>query len=144
MPDISATMTHDHRHCDELFAAAEEAVSQGDWEAGGGRFASFREAMEQHFRREEEVLFPAFEARTSSSLGPTQVMRMEHRQMRQLFDKLAQAVAQRDADGYLGDAETLMILIQQHNMKEEQILYRMADQTLGDEAEGLLGRMRQV
>ena len=55
-------------------------------------------------------------------MGPTRMMRMEHEQMRQLFSELAEALENRDKDGYLGLSETLMILMQQHNMKEEQVL----------------------
>ena len=45
-----------------------------------------------------------------------------------------------DRDGYLGLSETLMVLTQQHNMKEEQMLYHMMDQTFGAEATALLTR----
>jgi len=39
---------------------------------------------------------------------------------------------------FLGLAETLMLLMQQHNMKEEQVLYRMMDQVYGEEVNDLL------
>jgi hemerythrin-like domain-containing protein len=90
------------------------------------------------------VLFPAFEQRTGMSMGPTQVMRMEHVQMRELFDAMADAVKQQDRDEFLGQAETLLVMMQQHNMKEEQILYRMADQMLSAEMEEVLQKMRGV
>jgi len=64
-------------------------------------------------------------------MGPTQVMRMEHIQMKQLFSEMEQAVKARDDAQYLGLSETLMMIMQQHNMKEEQMLYPMMDQTLG-------------
>jgi len=35
------------------------------------------------------------------------------------------------------------MLIQQHNMKEEHILYRLADQTLGHNAPALAARLAQ-
>ncbi len=58
-------------------------------------------------------------------------MRLEHAQMRPLLAQLEAACAARDGDGYAGAAETLLILMQQHNMKEENILYPMCDQALG-------------
>ena len=39
---------------------------------------------------------------------------------------------QNNRDDYLGIADTLLILMQQHNMKEEQMLYNMMDQHLTD------------
>ena len=51
--------------------------------------------------------------------GPTQVMRMEHQQMRALVQDLDNALTAKDKDNYLGLSETLMVMMQQHNMKEE-------------------------
>jgi len=93
---------------------------------------------------EEEALFPAFEARTGMTQGPTQMMRMEHVQMRELLDQMTDAVQRQNSDAFLGDCETLLIIMQQHNMKEEQMLYLMADQVLAGEAEDVVGRMRAV
>lgn len=129
-----------HRHCDDLFVAAEQAVERGDWAAAAPACAHFRAQMQAHFAAEEELLFPAFEGVAGGS-GPTRVMRFEHEQMRPLLAQLEHACAARDADAYAGAAETLLILMQQHNMKEENILYPMCDQALGPEAERLAARM---
>ena len=94
-------------------------------------FESLREQLETHFASEEELLFPAFEAATGMTSGPTEVMRGEHRQMRDLLAQMQAAVTSRDSDAFGGAAETLLILMQQHNMKEENILYPMCDNALG-------------
>lgn len=135
MSTPSQTLPEHHRHCDELFAAAEEAALGGDWSAAVPAFERFNAQMIAHFDAEETLLFPAFEAATGMSAGPTQMMRYEHDQMRGLLARMAAACEARDSQGYGGDAETLLMLMQQHNMKEEHILYPMCDQSLGDEAE---------
>ena len=142
MDTISNYMTDDHHRCDELFAQAESAASGKDWSAIAADLQVFLDSMARHFKMEEEVLFPAFEERTGMSMGPTQVMRMEHGQMRELFQAMADAVQNQDKDEFLGQAETLLVMMQQHNMKEEQILYRMADQMLAGELEDVLQKMR--
>jgi iron-sulfur cluster repair protein YtfE (RIC family) len=124
-----------HRHCDNLFVAAEEAVQRGDWAGAARAFEHMRDQMQAHFAAEEDLLFPAFETATGNSSGPTRVMRLEHDQMRPLLAQLEAACTAQDADAYAGAAETLLILMQQHNMKEENILYPMCDQALGAEAE---------
>jgi hemerythrin-like domain-containing protein len=141
MPRITDVMSADHHRCDEIFAKAEEAISKGDWDQGGAAFQEFVDAMERHFTMEEGVLFPTFEQRTGMTSGPTQVMRMEHMQMRQLFSEMDESVGQKNQDKYLGLSETLLMVMQQHNAKEEQILYTMADQTLRDEATAVLKQM---
>lgn len=130
-----------HRHCDDLFVAAEEAAGRGDWTAATSAFEHFQTQMKAHFAAEEDLLFPAFEAAAGSGSGPTRVMRLEHEQMRPLLAQLEAACAARDGEDYAGIAETLLILMQQHNMKEENILYPMCDQALGPEAERIAARM---
>ncbi|MDD5330810.1 MAG: hemerythrin domain-containing protein [Sulfuricella sp.] len=144
METISSYMTGDHHRCDNLFAQAESAASGEDWAAIAADLQAFLDAMRQHFAMEEEILFPAFEERTGMSMGPTQVMKMEHQQMRELFDAMAAASQQQDRDEFLGQAETLLVMMQQHNMKEEQILYQMADRMLAGETEEVLQKMRAV
>lgn len=142
MDQISDFMTNNHRECDNLFAVAEESAAKGKWEKVQDEFNAYRTAIEHHLVMEESVLFPAFDAKTGMEMGPTHVMRLEHQQMRKLVDDLAQMVAVKDADGYLGVSETLMVLTQQHNMKEEQMLYNMMDQTFEAESGALLERAR--
>ena len=132
MASILNFMTQDHRHCDDSYAAAEEKVAAGRWDEAGQSWTIFRNALETHLNREESFLFPAFETQTGNTQGPTAMMRMEHEQMRSLVAEMDEAIVARDADSFLGLAETLMILTQQHNMKEEQILYPMIDQVVGD------------
>ncbi len=144
MSTITETMAADHRRCDEIFSAAEELIANDDWGQGGAAFERFREATEHHFSMEEDALFPGFEQRTGQTMGPTQMMRMEHIQMRQLFSDMAQAVEQQDKERYLGLAETLMMIMQQHNMKEERMLYPMTDQAFAADAEDMLKKMESV
>lgn len=144
MDRIGNYLTPDHRRCDDYFSAAEEAALQGGWEAAEAQFNHFLIAMQHHFVKEETVLFPAFEQCTGHAGGPTEVMRMEHAQMRELFQAMQQALASRDANAYAGAAETLLILMQQHNLKEEQMLYRMCDQMLAQESADLIERMNAI
>ncbi len=131
--NIRQFMAQDHRDCDLLFAKAENAAADSDWQTASQAFSEFTHAMERHLGVEEQTLFPAFEEETGVLTGPTEMMRMEHDQMRVLFVEMKYAVQQKDSDEYLGISETLLILMQQHNMKEEQILYSMMDQRLPED-----------
>ncbi len=142
---ISQFMTQEHRDCDTEFAQAEEAVANSNWEDANKKFLDFSNITLTHFKREEEELFPEFEAQTGSSEGPTQVMRYEHDQVRGLIGKMAEAIESEDRDAYLSLCESMMILLQQHNMKEEQMLYAMCDRTLPPELkEQTLDKMKKV
>ena len=141
MTTIRTFMTDDHRHCDDLFAEAEQAIAKQNLPAAQAAFAHFRNAVLAHFACEEKTLFPTFEAKTGMRMGPTQVMRMEHEQMRALLADAVDALARGNSDDYLGLADTLLIMMQQHNMKEENILYPMCDQHLSAELPAILERL---
>lgn len=144
METISGYLTLDHRRCDDHFAAAEEFAAKRDWAAATASFEQFHATMTHHFGMEEQVLFPAFERETGNTQGPTQIMRREHEQMRELFARMAAAIAAKDADEYAGLSETLLILLQQHNLKEEQVLYPMSEQAFGVRGGEVLLQMKAV
>jgi hemerythrin-like domain-containing protein len=137
-------MTGDHKRCDNLFLEAEKFVVKGDWGNAQKLYNEFHKAVEQHFAMEEQVLFPDFERAHGSEVGPTQVMRYEHEQMRSLMQALQQAVADNNKDSFLGEADTLLVLMQQHNAKEEMMLYPMTDQMLADQSDEVISRMQAV
>ena len=118
-----ARFTLDHRACDALWGRVEEAADADEGTAEA--FARFDAALRRHLDMEEQVLFPAFEAATGMIGGPTRVMRFEHDQMRGLLDQMGVAVADQDPGRLLDQGDTLLMLIQQHNVKEEGMLYPM-------------------
>ncbi|ABB45112.1 Hemerythrin HHE cation binding region [Sulfurimonas denitrificans DSM 1251] len=143
MSNIKDFMTQDHRDCDEIFVEMENAVVSKSQDVLV-KFEAFYDALTNHFKMEEMVLFPAFEQETGMSEGPTQVMVMEHEQMRELLSKMSKAIEGGDNNKFFGLSETLMILMQQHNMKEEQMFYVMAEQHLGDDADHIISHMRTL
>ena len=131
MSTISSFLTKDHRACDEEFANLENAVASDNWEESAIKLNKFITDLLHHFDMEEKVMFPTFEEVTGMTQGPTMIMRMEHDQMRQLLNALQEDLDKKDKNHFFGVSESLMMLMQQHNMKEEQMLYAMADVHLG-------------
>ncbi len=64
--------------------------------------------------------------------------------MRGMFAQMRAAIEARDAAQYLDIAETLHMLLQQHNMKEESMMYPMLDQALGEGAQCLLAQLKSL
>ncbi|MDO8350152.1 MAG: hemerythrin domain-containing protein [Gallionella sp.] len=143
MNTIAEFMSTDHRACDLTFALAEQAALDNSWNDAETAFDTFRQNMQRHFRMEEEVLFPAL-LDAGGPGGPVQVMRMEHAQMNELIELMATAAANKNTQGYSGLSETLLIVMQQHNLKEEQILYPIADRILAAELETLFSSMQAI
>jgi len=145
---ISESIKHfmeiDHSRCDQLYADGEAAFLDDQVQEGKDLIEAFVLNMGRHFDMEEEIFFPAFEERTGMTQGPTQVMRMEHQQMRNILIQMKDAVTADDSETVLSAGETLLILMQQHNMKEEGMLYPMADGQISDISESLLKRMQLI
>ncbi len=127
---IIGFFSRDHHRCDTLYAEAENAANEDDTVAMARIGRRFLVAMHHHFRMEEEGLFPAFENRTGMRQGPTMVMRSEHEQMRGLMRQMDQAAETGNAGLMLKTGGTLLFVMQQHNVKEEQMLYPMAEANL--------------
>lgn len=134
----------DHRSCDASWAGVETAIEAGDAAQAQKAWSSFHEAMERHLHMEEDHLFPAFEEATGMrGGGPTFVMREEHRQMRALMAQMSSLMEAGELQETLDQGDTLLMLIQQHNAKEEGMLYPMAEQHLGAAWESLRARLAE-
>jgi iron-sulfur cluster repair protein YtfE (RIC family) len=141
MQTIAEYMSARHHDCDKAFAVAEQAALANHWREAETAFNDLRIELARHFHMEEDELFPTLLS-AGGPAGPVQVMRMEHEQMNTLIEQMADTLGHHDAHGYGGLSETLLIVMQQHNIKEEQMLYPIADHFLASQREVLLGRMR--
>jgi hemerythrin-like domain-containing protein len=134
--------TLDHRSCDGRWADVEATVEARKAEDIAAAWQRFDASMRRHLQMEEEVLFPAFEEATGmSGGGPTFIMRSEHEQMRGLLGQMGAAAGAGDFQELVDLGDTLLMLIQQHNSKEEQMLYPMAERALTPHWVGLRERL---
>ena len=140
MATIKDYLSSDHSKCDELFAKMEESATKSLSDAKDACI-EFQKETERHFQMEERVMFLEFETKTGMTQGPTAMMRQEHMQMRGLMKQLLDSINEDNSDRFFGTSETLMILLQQHNMKEEQMLYSMAQQHLSAESDRIVEMM---
>ncbi|NOQ29493.1 MAG: hemerythrin domain-containing protein [Helicobacteraceae bacterium] len=144
MSTIKDYLTTDHRECDEIFAKMEEIANDKDIATAKELYQEFAERIEHHFQMEERVMFLEFENKTGMTQGPTQMMRMEHQQMRSILSQMGDSIEASNNDKFFGLSETLMIMMQQHNMKEEQMLYTMAQQHLSADNDRVLDMMQSM
>lgn len=119
----------EHRQCDTLFAEAERAVVNGEAELAKKLFGQFADETIAHMEHEEQRVFSKLEAEELSFLDP---MRFEHMQIRALLEKMQQLLEAEDYSTFLGWGESFMVLLQQHNIKEEQLLYPICERLLSE------------
>ena len=128
---LVAWFTRCHRVCDDLWAEVESAVDRGDPSEILSTAVQFVNTTRKHLKAEEEVLFPMVgQATGMGAHGPVAVMLMEHQQMKHLLTMVEENARGGSGDLVLDHGDTLLMLTQQHNIKEEQILYPMSEQFL--------------
>ncbi len=137
-------MRDDHRACDHLYSEAENALADKKIDEAKALFDQFYCATNHHFDMEERELFITFEKRTGMMGGPTQMMRYEHQQLRAQLESMLKALTEGKYDDFFGIGESFMIMLQQHNMKEEQMLYPMIDRALAGDAEIMIQTLKEM
>lgn len=128
---LAGFFAQDHSDCDARWVDVEDLLDNADTAAAREAWQAYDTGMRRHLAMEEDVLFPAFDAMSGmAGGGPTAMMRMEHQQMRGLLDQIGEAMEAGDAQEAMDIGDTLLMLIQQHNVKEEGMLYPMAENML--------------
>ena len=85
---ITRYFQQDHERLDALLQQFQHLTKTGSGKANDC-FQEFKGALERHIAWEEDILFPLFEEKTGMRrTGPTEVMRMEHEQIKQLLETI--------------------------------------------------------
>lgn len=140
--DIKRCMDMDHRRVDRLITSF-STVRQNDLGKAAPVFAQVRTHLIRHITWEEDLLFPAFEAKTGMhGTGPTAVMRQEHEQVKAAIEHIMRLLEARQTAGIEPVEQDLINVLTAHNQKEEQILYPMMNQRLSaSERNEMLAKM---
>lgn len=140
---ISGFLLDDHRRLDGLLDEFQQLLTQ-EVILAGDTFSRFVRGLEQHLEWEEQLVFPLFEQRWGmTGVGPTAVMRTEHRCFKVLVDRIQDRLrVGSDLDGL---DKQLYEALTAHNRKEEKLLYSWIDGFLSeDEAGMLINRMKDM
>jgi hypothetical protein len=143
---VNEALAWDHDRLDALDKAAFDLLASGDLAMARRLFADFARGLERHIRFEEEILFPAVEERAGfpPHAGPTAVMRAEHVQIRSCLAGITDALAA-DGAGATQIRARMLDVLGGHNLKEERILYPLADRALGrDGADALVAEIQRL
>ena len=145
---ILGFLTADHQRIRKLWDEAVSALQREDFATLHTHAAEFIAALRRHIAMEEQSLFPAIEDKTGMrTSGPTHAMRLEHREIERMLERVAPLLTVQERWTAIQAVEGQPIdphaLLHSHDMKEEMVLYPMADQILGaDATRKLVERMR--
>lgn len=140
---VTAYFEADHDRLDSLLQQFIQK-KRGDFKVAKPYFREFFKGLRRHIVWEEEVLFPFFEKASGMTMGPTEVMRQEHRLIGSILDRIHDKVRQADPNSDAEEQE-LFAVLKPHNDKEENILYPAIDQFAGPEqVAGLFLQMEEI
>ena len=131
MPTLTECLQTDHRRLDAILDECKALATAGRFAVAAERFATFRQGLARHIDAEEDVLFPALAEHAPHAAGPVGVMHAEHGQIRDLMATVTSALAASDPAWRSGVGE-LEEILSAHNLKEERVLYPMADEAMSD------------
>lgn len=144
--NVTEYLEGDHVRLGAILEEVERLAGAGAFPEAGLRFAEFACGLGRHIVAEETILFPAVEKTTGMAGGPTTVMREEHVEIRRRMDGVAAELEARNVTGAGRAIAALTEVLSMHNMKEEEVLYPMADEAAGGrrEQDDLVKRLQAV
>src|SRR5262245_65377049 len=102
----------DHDRLDALLAEFRR-LKRIDYPKAKENFKQFKFGLQRHIVWEEQILFPAFERHTGMrDMGPTAVMRAEHRQIGERLEAIHDKVRCADPDSDREEEALLQVLSQ--------------------------------
>lgn len=129
---IVSVFQQDHREIDRALEEFRNLKNQ-DFRAAKDSFKRFLVGLQRHIVWEEQLLFPVWERKSGmTGGGPTQVMRLEHRQIADLLNAIHEKIRAQNP-GTEQEERRLVEILASHNMKEERILYPAIDQIVSAE-----------
>lgn len=133
--NVTEYLEGDHQRLDALLDRVQQSSEAGAFAEASESFSEFACGLDWHIGAEEHVLFPAFEKASHMIGGPTMVMRGEHIEIRRRMEGISRALAEGRADEIGPAIDELREVLAAHNMKEEHMLYPMADEAMGSPGE---------
>jgi len=142
--NATALLSDEHRVIERVLVVLEKltkrpiAHSLDSWKKALDFIRSFADGC--HHFKEEKVLFPAMEAHgIPTDGGPVGMMLMEHEEgrshVRAMFAAISLIEAKNEAakESLLTSAQAYCRLLREHIQKEDEVLFRMADEVISAE-----------
>lgn len=129
-PSLAAALTREHRDIDAGIEAFVAGLDAG--EVRTEPLLTALHALRRHIYLEEEFLFPPL--RNAGLMMPIMVMLREHGVIWQAMDALTDGLGEEDSAASTTACRELLAILDQHNTKEEPIIYPQGDVALGEDA----------
>ena len=126
---ISNYFNADHQRLDLIFCKFKSKLK--NQQPATANFNAFKAGLLRHIEWEERLLFPKFELKTGMiNQGPTVVMKNEHHLLKMILRAIDENINNPSVWEFIEELEEV---INNHNQKEEMILYPEIDNLFNEE-----------
>lgn len=136
MVKVTEILSREHQVVLKKLDAFEKALENFDVEGIRATITFFDERLILHRRKEEELLFPALGRYIGTEAGPIACMLHEHEDEKQKIESIRRALEHGTGPDVrhqiVMDGRYILNLLRNHIVKEDQILFPMAEQTLSE------------
>ena len=129
MDPLNTYLTDDHARCNGLLRRIEQSVAAARWPDARGEVTALRHALERHLLIEERIGF--IEAVLGHVDSHTAAMRSEQLHIRQVAQRLDDAVDAQNAQNFAGQAEALLLAMHLHGARAEPVLHPLIGHVSG-------------
>ena len=134
-------LVHEHTQFELLLRECHAAADIADWWAVEQLFTKIVEQLRFHMAQEEEVLFPAYDAKCEPSSMQSKELRDEHSVLVEDFRKLDNYIINRDSGSAHDCIAALELAMHEHNEKEEKVFLPYASRLLYEDRDDLIQKL---
>lgn len=132
---VTACFAAAHHRLDRLVAEVSDSVSGSDLRAARFYFKELARHLRSHLYFEETFMFPLLEMACGAN-GPMCVLRREHEEIESRLGGLQASLFLGSLADVRAELAALVATLENHNGREERVLYPMIDRELDDHARG--------
>ena len=136
-------LVHEHTVFEVLLSKFRDLVETESWDVIGVTLNDLIKSLDFHMGQEEEVLYPAYDAKTGPPYQPTSSLREDHDQIVELVREIVDSVKEKDLECTIRSFSFLEALMIKHHQIEEDIFLPMASHILFGEREALSVKLNE-
>lgn len=130
-------LVHDHTQIEDLLRRCCEEAEIYDWWALERYFTEFIGQLRYHVAQEEEVLYPAYDARRAPEHMFTDDLYEDHSRIIDIIGKIHRLIEGQEKEGLVELFKQLVDVMFEHNQKEEHVFLPFASHLLCEDRDEL-------
>jgi hemerythrin superfamily protein len=136
-------LIHNHTQIELLLRQCRDEADIYDWWALNMYFEELIKQLRFHLAQEEEVLYPAYDAKENATAGVTQQMVEQHSHIVDIIRSIYRLIENKTKEGLNEQLDKLITVLETHNREEEEVFPPYASHLLYEDRESLAEKLEE-